>query len=75
MDTLAQTDIHYIRCMKPNEGKQPWVLERGLVLDQLRACGVLETVRISTSGYPSRWSYDEFAHRYAFVSVILGHLS
>lgn len=72
MDTLAQTDIHYIRCMKPNEGKEPWVLERGLVLDQLRACGVLETVRISTSGYPSRWSYDEFAQRYVIRNVGCG---
>ncbi|GAQ09035.1 myosin-2 [Aspergillus lentulus] len=30
----------------------------------IRACGVLETVRISTAGYPTRWTYEEFAIRY-----------
>jgi myosin-5 len=64
MDTLAQTDIHYIRCIKPNDQKQPWGMDRSLVLSQLRACGVLETVRISCSGYPSRWTYEEFARRW-----------
>lgn len=26
--------------------------------------GILETVKISCSGYPSRWSYEDFASRY-----------
>ncbi|KAI0034460.1 P-loop containing nucleoside triphosphate hydrolase protein [Vararia minispora EC-137] len=69
MDTLAQTDIHYIRCIKPNDEKRSWALDRALVLNQLRACGVLETVRISCSGYPSRWTYEEFAIRCAFPFV------
>ncbi len=30
----------------------------------MRACGVLETVRISAAGYPSRWTYTEFLKRY-----------
>lgn len=34
------------------------------VVQQLRACGVLETVRISAAGYPSRWGYAEFYQRY-----------
>ena len=34
------------------------------VVEQLRACGVLETVRISAAGYPSRWSYHDFFTRY-----------
>ena len=32
-------------------------------VQQLRACGVLETIRISAAGYPSRWSYPEFHGR------------
>ena len=35
-----------------------------MVLSQLRACGVLETIRISCAGYPTRWTYEEFALRY-----------
>ncbi|KAK5082943.1 Myosin type-2 heavy chain 1 [Lithohypha guttulata] len=64
MNTINSTDAHYIRCIKPNEAKEAWKFEGPMVLSQLRACGVLETVRISTAGYPTRWTYEEFAFRY-----------
>lgn len=64
MSTISHTDVHYIRCIKPNEAKEAWKFEGPMVLSQLRACGVLETVRISTAGYPTRWTYEEFALRY-----------
>ncbi|KAF2219669.1 P-loop containing nucleoside triphosphate hydrolase protein [Elsinoe ampelina] len=64
MATINSTDVHYIRCIKPNEGKEAWKFEGPMVLSQLRACGVLETVRISCAGYPTRWTYEEFAMRY-----------
>ncbi|ETN40215.1 uncharacterized protein HMPREF1541_04491 [Cyphellophora europaea CBS 101466] len=64
MQTINSTDAHYIRCIKPNEAKASWKFEGPMVLSQLRACGVLETVRISTAGYPTRWTYEEFAMRY-----------
>ncbi|KAG0201484.1 Myosin type-2 heavy chain 1 [Mortierella sp. GBA30] len=64
MDTINSTNVHYIRCLKPNEAKQPWVFDAPMVLGQLRACGVLETIAISCAGYPSRWSFPEFVERY-----------
>ncbi|CAG8024704.1 unnamed protein product [Penicillium salamii] len=64
MNTINNTEVHYIRCIKPNEAKEAWKFEGPMVLSQLRACGVLETVRISTAGYPTRWTYEEFAFRY-----------
>ena len=64
MHTINSTDVHYIRCIKPNEGKEAWKFEGPMVLSQLRACGVLETVRISCAGYPTRWTYEDFALRY-----------
>lgn len=64
MDTINKTNVHYIRCIKPNEAKVAWGFESNMVLSQLRACGVLETIRISCAGYPSRWSFPEFAERY-----------
>ena len=36
-------------------------------VQQLRACGVLETVRLSAAGYPSRWTYNEFFQRYRLL--------
>jgi myosin V len=64
METLRTTEVHYIRCIKPNQAKSPFGFEPQTVLSQLRACGVLETIRISCAGYPSRWTYQEFADRY-----------
>ncbi|KAJ1557338.1 Myosin type-2 heavy chain 1, partial [Cladochytrium tenue] len=64
MATLRTTEVHYIRCIKPNQTKTAFGFEPQMVLAQLRACGVLETIRISCAGYPSRWTYQEFADRY-----------
>lgn len=64
MKTINSTNVHYIRCIKPNEEKKAWEFDSLMVLSQLRACGVLETIRISCAGYPSRWTYVEFADRY-----------
>ncbi|KAJ1309457.1 hypothetical protein OPQ81_006233 [Rhizoctonia solani] len=52
MDTISVTNVHYIRCIKPNEAKRAWEFTPQQVLSQLRACGVLETIRISCAGYP-----------------------
>ncbi|RCK63086.1 Myosin-2 [Candida viswanathii] len=64
MKTINSTNVHYIRCIKPNERKKAWEFDALMVLSQLRACGVLETIRISCAGFPSRWTYVEFADRY-----------
>uniref|UniRef100_A0A8B9E5M1 Unconventional myosin-Vb n=1 Tax=Anser cygnoides TaxID=8845 RepID=A0A8B9E5M1_ANSCY len=69
MEMLGSTMPHYVRCIKPNDGKLPFVFDSRRVVEQLRACGVLETIRISAAGYPSRWTYQEFFDRYrALVS-------
>ncbi|KAI0244855.1 Myosin type-2 heavy chain 1 [Massospora cicadina] len=67
METIGDTNVHYIRCIKPNEDKAPWCFENKMVLAQLRACGVLETIRISCSGYPSRKVIEEFVQRYYII--------
>ncbi|ODQ77156.1 hypothetical protein BABINDRAFT_163668 [Babjeviella inositovora NRRL Y-12698] len=64
MKTIESTNVHYIRCIKPNEEKKAWEFDPLMVLSQLRACGVLETIRISCAGFPTRWTYAEFADRY-----------
>lgn len=56
MTTLNDTTPHYIRCIKPNDDKLPFVFDHQRAVDQLRACGVLETIRISAAGFPSRYN-------------------
>ncbi|KAJ1866787.1 Myosin type-2 heavy chain 1 [Coemansia sp. RSA 989] len=67
METIAATDSHYIRCIKPNEAKEAWKFDAPMVLAQLRACGVLETIRISCAGYPSRLPIPDFILRYGVL--------
>ncbi|KAK4439890.1 Myosin-2 [Sesamum alatum] len=67
MQQLEGTTPHFIRCIKPNNKQIPGAFEKDLVLEQLRACGVLEVVRISRSGYPTRMTHQEFTRRYGFL--------
>ncbi|XP_037101546.1 unconventional myosin-Vc-like [Syngnathus acus] len=67
METLNATTPHCVRCIKPNDEKLPFEYDSGRVVQQLRACGVLETIRISAQSYPSRWTYFEFYSRYSIL--------
>lgn len=67
MNQLETTTPHFIRCIKPNTKQLPDTYEEDLVLQQLRCCGILEVVRISRSGYPTRMTHQEFAGRYGFL--------
>uniref|UniRef100_A0A6N2MHE8 Myosin motor domain-containing protein n=1 Tax=Salix viminalis TaxID=40686 RepID=A0A6N2MHE8_SALVM len=67
MHQLEKTTPHFIRCIKPNAKQLPGRYDDDLVSQQFRCCGVLEVVRISRSGYPTRMTHQEFAGRYGFL--------
>ena len=54
MRTLEETEVHYIRCIKPNAEKRGRVFEPKAVLAQLEACGVVQTIAISKQAFPAR---------------------
>ncbi|XP_039848782.1 myosin-17-like isoform X12 [Panicum virgatum] len=68
METLSSTDPHYIRCIKPNSVLKPAVFENTNVLQQLRCSGVLEAIRISCAGYPTRKLFHDFLHRFRVLA-------
>lgn len=65
--TLNATEPHYIRCIKPNDEKKAFDFNEERAVQQLKACGVYETIRISNNGFPSRWLYKDFAKRYCVL--------
>uniref|UniRef100_A0AAZ3S3L6 Myosin VAb n=1 Tax=Oncorhynchus tshawytscha TaxID=74940 RepID=A0AAZ3S3L6_ONCTS len=75
METLNGTTPHYVRCIKPNDLKSPFMMDPMRAVQQLRACGVLETIRISAAGFPSRWTYQEFFNRYRVLMKLKDILS
>ncbi|KAL6614620.1 hypothetical protein ACP70R_036890 [Stipagrostis hirtigluma subsp. patula] len=64
METLSSTEPHYIRCIKPNSVLKPAIFENTNVLQQLRCSGVLEAIRISCAGYPTRKPFHDFLQRF-----------
>lgn len=64
---LNETEPHYVRCIKPNDEKKAFVFDEERAIQQLKACGVYETIRISNNGFPSRWLYKDFAKRYCVL--------
>ncbi|KAM7476630.1 hypothetical protein LguiB_023873 [Lonicera macranthoides] len=68
METLSTTEPHYIRCVKPNAVLKPGIFENFNVLNQLRCGGVLEAIRISCAGYPTKRAFDEFLDRFGMLA-------
>uniref|UniRef100_A0A0N5B614 Myosin motor domain-containing protein n=1 Tax=Strongyloides papillosus TaxID=174720 RepID=A0A0N5B614_STREA len=67
---LSSTTPHYVRCIKPNDVKESFFMEPKRSIQQLRACGILETVRLSAAGYPSRMEYEDFGRRYRVLYTV-----
>ncbi|KAG6434219.1 hypothetical protein SASPL_105842 [Salvia splendens] len=69
METLNATEPHYIRCVKPNNLLKPAIFENQNILQQLRCGGVLEAIRISCAGYPTRRPFFEFLNRFGLLAT------
>uniref|UniRef100_A0A0D9W1N6 Myosin motor domain-containing protein n=1 Tax=Leersia perrieri TaxID=77586 RepID=A0A0D9W1N6_9ORYZ len=67
LETLSAIEPHYIRCIKPNNVLKPAIFENSNVLQQLRCGGVLEAIRISCLGYPTRRTFFEFINRFGIL--------
>ena len=65
---LNATEPHFIRCIKPNAESKPSSFESANVLQQLRCGGVLEAIRISCAGYPSRKNIEVFLARFGLLA-------
>ncbi|XP_011007728.1 PREDICTED: myosin-17-like isoform X1 [Populus euphratica] len=68
METLSATEPHYIRCVKPNNILKPAIFENFNIIQQLRCGGVLEAIRISCAGYPTRRTFYEFLNRFGLLA-------
>ncbi|KAE9616100.1 putative myosin ATPase [Lupinus albus] len=68
METLNSTEPHYIRCVKPNHVLKPAIFENVNIMQQLRCGGVLEAIRISCAGYPTRKPFFEFINRFTLLA-------
>ncbi|EDO31924.1 predicted protein, partial [Nematostella vectensis] len=60
---MKRCNPFFVRCIRPNPDKAPDEFVEKLVLDQIRYCGILETVKIRKTGFPIRIVYPNFVKR------------
>ncbi|KAF4026282.1 hypothetical protein G4228_018407 [Cervus hanglu yarkandensis] len=64
MKILTNCQPYFVRCIKPNDYKKPLLFDRELCIRQLRYSGMMETVHIRKTGFPIRYSFEEFSQRF-----------
>ncbi|KAI4345961.1 hypothetical protein L6164_013044 [Bauhinia variegata] len=68
LETLNATEPQYVRCIKPNNLLKPGIFNKSTVLQQLQCGGVMEAIRISCAGFPTRKTFSEFIRRFGVLS-------
>ncbi|XP_062841982.1 unconventional myosin-XV [Trichomycterus rosablanca] len=64
MEKMERCNPFFVRCIKPNNNKEPHMFDMEQVATQLHYSGILETIRIRREGYPIRVLFDVFLFRY-----------
>jgi myosin heavy subunit len=65
LETIGETDCSYIKCIRPNAESVPDVFDSAYVRDQIKWCGVVETITLCDKGYPSHLDYSSFLNLFS----------
>nr|XP_040043081.1 unconventional myosin-XV-like [Gasterosteus aculeatus aculeatus] len=64
LEKMERCNSYFVRCIKPNQHKEPGVFDMDLVNTQLHYSGIMETILIRKEGYPIRMHFHRFLKRY-----------
>lgn len=67
MSDISSTEVHYVRCIKPNSSKSPVAYDIDAVVSQLRCAGVVEAIRITRAAFPNKMSHEKFLRRFVIM--------
>ena len=65
MMSIKGSRSHFIRCIKPNSEMLPYKFDKSMVLSQLRCGGVLSAIEVFRAGFPNRFEFSAFVHKYS----------
>lgn len=65
VDTIGNSSVKFIRCLNPNGVQKPRQFERDYVANQMKAGGLVETVRVLKHGFPHRVPCELVTVKYA----------
>ncbi|MEE6508195.1 hypothetical protein FKM82_019787 [Ascaphus truei] len=68
IEILMSKEATYVRCIKPNNTKQPGRFDEGLVCHQVKYLGLMEHLRVRRAGFAYRRKYEIFLQRYKSLS-------
>lgn len=69
---LNQSKLSFIKCIKPNDEKTPWLFQNRSVHNQLKNNGLLEAISVIRSKYPFRMKLSEFSEHYHPLTTLHG---
>lgn len=58
--TMSSVNVHFIRCIKPNDVKQPDVVDPECVAKQVTSSGLVPAIRISRAGFSMNMPRNDF---------------
>ncbi|KAL6067694.1 hypothetical protein STEG23_031498, partial [Scotinomys teguina] len=64
LELLVSKEPSYIRCIKPNERKEPSRFDDLLISHQIQYLGLMEHLRVRRAGFAYRRKYEHFLQRY-----------
>uniref|UniRef100_A0A8C9KCH6 Myosin IH n=1 Tax=Panthera tigris altaica TaxID=74533 RepID=A0A8C9KCH6_PANTA len=64
LEILISKEPSYIRCIKPNERKEPSKFDDLLIRHQIKYLGLMEHLRVRRAGFAHRRKYEHFLQRY-----------
>uniref|UniRef100_A0A3Q2XBR0 Myosin IH n=1 Tax=Hippocampus comes TaxID=109280 RepID=A0A3Q2XBR0_HIPCM len=64
IEILGTKEPWYVRCIKPNEAKEPGRFDDVLVRHQVKYLGLMEHLRVRRAGFAYRRKYEIFLQRY-----------
>ncbi|XP_067910834.1 unconventional myosin-Ih isoform X3 [Heterodontus francisci] len=67
IDILMSKVPSYVRCIKPNDAKQPGRFDDMLVRHQVKYLGLMEHLRVRRAGFAYRRKFDAFLKRYKLL--------
>uniref|UniRef100_A0AAQ4RRK7 Myosin Ic, paralog b n=1 Tax=Gasterosteus aculeatus aculeatus TaxID=481459 RepID=A0AAQ4RRK7_GASAC len=64
MEILGSKEPSYVRCLKPNDAKQPGRFDEVLIRHQVKYLGLMENLRVRRAGFAYRRRFEAFLQRY-----------
>ncbi|KFO23731.1 Myosin-Ih [Fukomys damarensis] len=64
LEILISKEPSYIRCIKPNDRKEPSEFDDFLVRHQIKYLGLMEHLRVRRAGFAYQRKYEHFLQRY-----------